>query len=384
MLLLSYRALLCCSPHRSCLEAEGTQLFCPQLPFLPSKCCPAASPASAILGWMIAGSPIQVGLLRAGACQSLGNISDYYRPSIPRLFDLTCANWWPVSSSLLWVSDLWLQLLFFIKICSRAPLFIPEDLPPVNFLHPSAFSLKKLSGFFCSIFLLKACYVTEIISGPWNSGDLPDRQHCCSSNPGVPLAKTLSGCSVSLGTLSYMSVILHDFPWHSLTLLSNCLSMPVGKTQQGLTKPLPPDAPLKRCEDMATASLPCLISESSLLLLPIHWFLPLVFCLNSLTFLSYIVLKIAQVRNLFRPINLSFEKKSITKIDWLNSYSWLPSSTQRTLVAAGMGYNPRTDGSLGLGDLGGILCWALELGEWEPRTWRGMQLRTEVHFHSLC
>lgn len=77
----------------------------------------------------------------------------------------------------------------------------------------------------------------------------------------------------------------------------------------------------------------CILSEFS--------YVPFLYCL-----------KIAQVRNLFRPINLSFEKKSITKIDWLNSYSWLPSSTQWTLVAAGVGCNPRTDGSLGLSPSG--------------------------------
>lgn len=53
-------------------------------------------------------------------------------------------------------------------------------------------------------------------------------------------------------------------------------------------------------------------------------------------------------------------------------------------MAAGVGYNPRIDGSLGVGDLGGFLCWALELGGWEPRTWRGMQLRTERFTSTVC
>lgn len=176
--------------------------------------------------------------------------------------------------------------------------------------------------------------MAEIISGPWNSGDHPDRQHCCSSNPGAPLAKTLSGCPVSVGTLSYVSVILYDFPGNSLTPLSSCVSMPVGNTQQGSSKPLLPDAlqTLWRHDHSLPAmshlrvQLACGCGwEWRSAVLPIHWFLPFVFCLNSLTFLFYIVLKIAQVRNLFRPINLSWKRSQLLKlIDWIHIVGSLP------------------------------------------------------------
>lgn len=160
--------------------------------------------------------------------------------------------------------------------------------------------------------------MTEIISSPWNSGDLPDRQHCCSSNPGAPLAKTF-WLPCFPWHLSYMSVILHDFPWHVLIPLSNCLSMPVGKTQQGWPSLFSP-MHLKRCEDMATVCLSCLVSESSWHVVAMgmkegHAPDPQISSICILSEFSYVpflyCLKIAQVRNLFRQPHQPFLWKEV-------------------------------------------------------------------------
>lgn len=63
-----------------------------------------------------------------------------------------------------------------------------------------------------------------------------------------------SGCSVPVGAVSCMSVILYDFSCHLLTSVSNYLLMPVGKTQQGQLS-LSSLMYSKFCEERTTASL---------------------------------------------------------------------------------------------------------------------------------